>query len=142
MASGSMSNLSGGPDISGSGWCSQVLNVDDFYAILSWSSNFSLFSSVAGKGRDVGTGGGVVLLGQLHGLLSVSAMVGVVSCFLESATPAVLAEGNEVWIIPKSVQASLLRNSLLTSVTYTICLVSLPEAVILRMVAPRMLMLL
>ena len=83
-----MSNLSGGPDISGSGWCSQMLNVDDLYARLSWSSSFPLFSSVAGKGRDVSTGGGVVLLGQLHGRLSVFAMVELVSCFLVSAIRA------------------------------------------------------
>ena len=57
-ASSSIISLTGGPDISGNGWCSQVLKVLLLWGSRMYFSNFSRFSFMAGKGNLVGSGGG------------------------------------------------------------------------------------
>ena len=129
----------------GSGWCSQVLNTLERYKVLRDSSSLLLFSSVAGSGGEVGIGGGGDLLGHWHGRLGgVVEWMGDLSPVLvvmpESETLAMPVWEKDWLMIPRSVQASWLRKTLLTLwVTYTICLVVLPDMVSdsLRIVAPR-----
>ena len=64
LASGSTWSSNGGPSIRGSVWHSQVLKVLDRYlsSIQFWRA--VRLASVAGNGRAVGNGGGLVRMGQ------------------------------------------------------------------------------
>jgi hypothetical protein len=71
LALGSTCSCRGGVDlIRGKGWWLHWLKAELGYFSMIQFSSFSLFSSEAGNGRVVGAGGGSVLVGQSHGLLS------------------------------------------------------------------------
>ena len=76
VAFGSTCSSSGGPSMRGSVWHSHVLNVLERYLSSSHVWRAALLSSVAGNGRAVGTGGGLVHVGQeqSHFLLCESSM--------------------------------------------------------------------
>ena len=67
VASGLIASLRAGPDIPGSFWWGQVLNVELWYLFRSHSLRRGPFASVAGNGSSVGGLGVSSLTGQPHG---------------------------------------------------------------------------
>ena len=116
-----------GPAIMGKRWWGQVLRVLLLYVVLRWSSSLLLLASVGGNGGVNCGGGGSDRRGHVHSLVVDSVRAAADDC------------GNCAEMYPSAMQASLLKYIVWTLVvTYTICLVYLPEAVSVRrsMAAP------
>ncbi len=132
----------------GRGWWVHVLNVEALNTVRKCCSKAPLFSSVAGTGRGMGPEGGSERAGHPHERFTLGSG-GRSSCDRSLAWPfpeggvgvlfgesrqgrpgsgmvdaaAADVSGNLAEMMPRSKQASLLRNSLVTlGVTYTICL--------------------
>ena len=129
----------------GRGWWVHVLNVKALNMVRKCCSKAPLFSSVAGTGRGMGPEGGSERAGHPHerftsGSGGCSSCDGPLAWLLPGGGAGVLfgeprpgsgmvdaaaadVRGNPAEMMPRSEQAFLLRNSLVTlGVTYTICL--------------------